>query len=149
MEGTPNVGDRVEPSLARTPMRRWSLASLATAVVLSSTAAVAGSDKALKQPVPESTPTQIQLADELTDMGMKYYGSHRCPACHYQGRLFGRSAVKRLPYVECTKPESLPQQAQACRAAEIRAFPTWIHPSGERREGVQSLTELRLWIEQP
>jgi len=130
-------------------MRRWSLASLATAVVLSSTAAVAGSDKAPKQPVPESTPTQIQLADELTDMGMKYYGSYRCPACHYQGRLFGRSAVKRLPYVECTKPESLPEQAQACRTAKIRAFPTWIHPSGERREGVQSLTELRLWIEQP
>ena len=130
-------------------MRRWSLASLATAVVLSSTAAVAGSNKALKQPVPESTPTQIQLADELTEMGMKYYGSYRCPACHYQGRLFGRSAVKRLPYVECTKPESLPEQAQACRTAKIRAFPTWIHPSGERREGVQSLTELRLWIEQP
>ena len=149
MEGTPNVGDKVEPSLERTPMRRRSLASLATAFVLSSTAAVAGSNKAPEQPVPESTPTQIQLADELTDMGMKYYGSYRCHACHYQGRLFGRSAVKRLPYVECTKPESLPEQAQACRTAKIRAFPTWIHPSGERREGVQSLTELRLWIEQP
>jgi len=47
--------------------------------------------------------------------------------------------------VECAKPEELPQQAAACQAAEIRAYPTWILPNGERRVGVQSLEELQVW----
>ncbi|WP_413323671.1 hypothetical protein [Synechococcus sp. MIT S9503] len=84
------------------------------------------------------------LADHLSRTKVLYYGSWRCPACQYQGRLFGEAAV-RLPYVECGKPKQLPIQAAACRREEIRAYPTWILPSGERREGVQSLEDLRIW----
>lgn len=130
-------------------MRHWFFTPLAAALAVSSSAAIAGSDTAPLQPMPSSTPAQVQLAEQLAKAGMKYYGSYRCSACQYQGRLFGAGAVERLPYVECTKPDSLPKQAQACRTAEIRAFPTWIHPSGERREGVQSLEELRVWSNQP
>ena len=130
-------------------MRHWFFTPLAAALAVSSSAAIAGSDTAPLQPMPSSTPAQVQLAEQLAKAGMKYYGSYRCSACQYQGRLFGASAVERLPYVECTKPDSLPKQAQACRTAAIRAFPTWIHPSGERREGVQSLEELRVWSNQP
>ena len=130
-------------------MRHWFFTPLAAALAVSSSAAIAGSDTAPLQPMPSSTPAQVQLADQLSKAGMKYYGSYRCSACQYQGRLFGSEAVERLPYVECTKPDTLPKQAQACRTAEIRAFPTWIHPSGERREGVQSLEELRVWSNQP
>ena len=99
--------------------------------------------------MPASTPAQEALADQLSEAGLKYYGSWRCPACQYQGRLFGQSALERLPYIECAKPDALPEQAQACRSAAIEAVPTWIHPSGERRTGVQSLNELQLWIQQP
>ena len=50
-------------------------------------------------------------------------------------------AGQRLPYVECDKDDA---GRQRCAAASIRAFPTW-DLNGERREGVQSLEELKLW----
>ena len=88
------------------------------------------------------------LADFLSRTKVIYYGSWRCPACQYQARLFGDAAI-RLPYVECGKPEELPIQAAACKQEEIRAYPTWILPNGERREGVQSLEDLRIWSGMP
>ena len=88
------------------------------------------------------------LADFLSRTKVTYYGSWRCPACQYQGRLFGGAAM-RLPYVECAKPKELPIQAAACKQEEIRAYPTWILPNGERREGVQSLEDLRIWSGMP
>jgi hypothetical protein len=62
--------------------------------------------------------------------------------------MFGDAAVK-LPYVECAKPKGLPIQAAACRTAEIRAYPTWILENGERREGVQTLEQLKVWSSMP
>lgn len=91
-----------------------------------------------------SAPDPAALADHLSETKVLYYGSWRCPACQYQGRLFG-DAAERLPYVECGKPKELPIQAASCKTAEIRAYPTWILPSGERREGVQSLEQLQIW----
>ena len=130
-------------------MRHWSNATVAALLALGGSWAWAGNSSTPSPALPAATPAQETLADQLNEAGVKYYGSWRCPACQYQGRLFGQSAVKRLPYIECAKPDALPEQAQACRAAEIQAFPTWIHPSGERRIGVQSLKELQLWIQQP
>ena len=149
MEGSPNVGDKVDATAQWSWMRHWSIAALAAALALGGHGAMAGNSGTAPAAAPASTPAQEALADQLSQAGVKYYGSWRCPACHYQGRLFGQSAMERLPYVECAKPNALPQQAQACRAAEIEAFPTWIHPSGERRVGVQSLNELQRWIQQP
>lgn len=92
----------------------------------------------------QAAPDPAALADHLSETKVLYYGSWRCPACQAQGRLFG-DAVNQLPYVECAKPQELPIQAAACKTAQIRAYPTWILPSGERREGVQSLEELQVW----
>ena len=130
-------------------MRHWSIATLAAALAIGGSGAWAGNSGTPAPAMPASTPAQETLADQLSEAGIKYYGSWRCPACQYQGRLFGQSALERLPYIECAKPDALPEQAQACRSAAIEAYPTWIHPSGERRIGVQSLNELQLWIEQP
>ncbi|QNJ07023.1 hypothetical protein SynMEDNS5_02326 [Synechococcus sp. MEDNS5] len=91
-----------------------------------------------------AAPDPAALADHLSETKILYYGSWRCPACQAQGRLFGE-AVTKLPYVECAKPKELPIQAAACKTAKIRAYPTWILPTGERREGVQSLEELQVW----
>ena len=124
-------------------------ASFTAALSLAMPSALAGNQTSTLPAMPSSTPAQIQLADQLQEAGLKYYGSWRCPACHYQGRLFGKEATERLPYVECAKPEELPLEAMACRAVSIRAFPTWIHPSGERREGVQSLPALEAWLNTP
>ena len=124
-------------------------ASITAALTLAMPSALAASPGGADQSLPTSTPTQVLLADQLKQAGLKYHGSWRCGACQYQGRLFGEAASDRLPYVECTKPEELPLQAEACRAADIRAYPTWIHPSGERRVGVQSLQALEDWLSTP
>ena len=130
-------------------MRHWSNATVAALLALGGSWAWAGNSSTPSPALPASTPAQETLADQLNEAGVKYYGSWRCPACHYQGRLFGKEATERLPYVECAKPEELPLEAMACRAVSIRAFPTWIHPSGERREGVQSLPALEAWLNTP
>ena len=61
-----------------------------------------------RQPPHRFHPGPRALADQLSQAGVKYYGSWRSAACHYQGRLFGQSAMERLPYVECAKPNALP-----------------------------------------
>ena len=102
---------------------------------------------ALPFPVAAS-PSATDLADHLKTSKALYYGSWRCPACITQTRLFG-DAANKLPYVECAKPKELPIQAAACKTAEIRAYPTWILENGERREGVQTLEQLKIWTSMP
>ena len=103
-----------------------------------------GSSVVLSSEAVNAAPDPTALADYLRASKILYYGSWRCSACQYQGRLFGE-AVNRLPYVECAKPDEFPIQAAACQTAEIRAYPTWILPNGDRRVGVQSLEELQRW----
>ena len=59
--------------------------------------------------------------------------------------LFGKQAGADVTYVECRKPKQLAEQAEACNAAEIRAYPTWVLPDGRRKVGVQSLEALSRW----
>ena len=68
-------------------------------------------------------------------MGAKFYGAWTCPACFKQMNLFGKQAGADVTYVECRKPKQLPEQAEACNAAEIRAYPTWVLPDGRRKVG--------------
>ena len=95
-----------------------------------------------------ASPEPAALADHLSASKALYYGSWRCPACITQTRLFGNAGYK-LPYVECAKPKDLPIQAAACQTAEIQAYPTWILKNGERREGVQTLEQLKVWTSMP
>ena len=95
-----------------------------------------------------ASPDPAELADHLSTSKALYYGSWRCPACITQTGLFG-DAANKLPYVECAKPKDLPIQAAACQTAEIQAYPTWILKNGERREGVQTLEQLKVWTSMP
>jgi len=91
--------------------------------------------------VSPSNPEQLALVEHLRLKGALFYGAWWCPHCFHQKNLFGTEAGQRLPYVECDKDD---QGRQRCAAAGIRAFPTW-DLKGERREGVLSLEELKLW----
>ncbi|MFM8278659.1 MAG: hypothetical protein ACKN89_17030 [Cyanobium sp.] len=93
------------------------------------------------QPLNDSSPEQRSLSAFLRAQGFLFYGAWWCPACFKQKNLFGREAGNQLPYVECEKQ---PEQRQRCEAAGIQAYPTWVR-GGERREGVQSLEELKRW----
>lgn len=80
------------------------------------------------------------LAEHLTDMGAKFYGSAYCPHCAEQKEMFG-SSVKRLPYVECTPGGPSAPQAAVCTAKNIQGYPTWVI-NGQRYVGTQSLEAL-------
>ena len=97
------------------------------------------------EPLHDSSHQALELTQHLKAMGAKFYGAWTCPACFNQMNLFGKQAGAEVPYVECRKPEALPEQAEACREAGIRAYPTWVLSDGQRREGVQSLEALSSW----
>lgn len=88
-----------------------------------------------------SSPDQIALAEHLRSQGVIFYGAFWCQHCFHQKALFGQQAGNQLPYVECAKDEA---GAQACSAAGVMAYPTWVMGK-ERRVGVQSLQELAAW----
>ena len=99
----------------------------------------------LGEPLHDSSHQALELTQHLKAMGAKFYGAWTCPACFKQMNLFGKQAGADVIYVECRKPKQLPEQAEACNAAEIRAYPTWVLPDGRRKVGVQSLEALSRW----
>ena len=76
----------------------------------------------------------------LTESGTKMYGAYWCPHCAAQKKLFGTS-VKYMPYVECD-PRGNNADKEACDAAGVKGFPTWVFPDGTKIEGETSLREL-------
>ena len=97
------------------------------------------------EPLRDSRPQALELTQHLLAIGARFYGAWTCPACFKQMNHFGKQAGAELPYVECRKPKQLLEKAEACNAAEIRAYPTWVLPDGRRKVGVQSLGALSLW----
>ncbi len=71
---------------------------------------------------------------------VKMYGAYWCPHCAEQKDMF-ESSFQYVPYVECGVPGSR-DEAQACKDAGIKHFPTWQFADGERREGTQPLQTL-------
>jgi len=113
-----------------------------SALAGSAAGAPAGAEaQGLGEAVSPSTPEQMALVEHLRLKGAVFYGAWWCPHCFHQKNLFGTEAGQRLPYVECDKDDA---GRQRCAAASIRAFPTW-DLNGERREGVHTLEELKLW----
>jgi hypothetical protein len=48
--------------------------------------------------------------------------------------------------VECDKTET---GRQSCNAAEIKVYPTWVMKDKPRLVGVQSIEELKTWLDSP
>lgn len=83
---------------------------------------------------------EIALADHLSQIGAKLYGTFWCPHCYEQKQLFGQEAFSRLNYIECD-PEGQNPQPQLCNAAGVQGYPTW-EINGQLVPGVQSLERL-------
>ncbi|MDB9526899.1 vitamin K epoxide reductase family protein [Oscillatoria sp. CS-180] len=89
----------------------------------------------------QSSESELQLANHLTDIDAKMYGAWWCPHCHDQKQLFGQEAAKAIPYVECAE-DGQNSQTQLCRSVpEVEGFPTW-EVNGEFFVGAQSLETL-------
>jgi len=83
---------------------------------------------------------RLALASCLAESGATFYGAFWCSHCQSQKRAFG-NAVDALPYVECATPDGR-GQTEACAAAEIESYPTWVFGNGERVSGALALADL-------
>ena len=94
---------------------------------------------------PVTTPSgeaESALAAHLTEVGAKMYGAYWCPHCHDQKQLFGKTAAKEIPYVECADDGANAKPA-VCRAEGITSYPIW-KVNGEELRGTQTLETLAL-----
>jgi hypothetical protein len=97
-------------------------------------------------PVPEQeiqfTQEQLkELAKCLTEKGVKFYGTHWCPACQRQKEIF-RGAVKYLPYIECAEDRATEEEIVLCQKAGVTSIPDWRFPDGQQELGMLPLEKL-------
>jgi hypothetical protein len=90
----------------------------------------------------ESVPDQIALATHLQTIKARLYGAYWCPNCHTQQELFGKEAFTAITYIECD-PRGKDAQPDLCKAANIKAYPTW-EIRGKYYTGRQSLEKLAI-----
>ncbi|MEG3960328.1 hypothetical protein [Microcoleus sp. herbarium2] len=72
----------------------------------------------------------------------RMYGAYCCPHCHTQQELFGKEAFSAITYIEC-HPRGKDVQPDLCKAANIKAYPTW-EIRGKYYTGRQSLEKLAI-----
>ncbi len=80
---------------------------------------------------PELTVVLNSVAHALKDSGTKFYGASWCPHCMQQKEFF-KTAVKELPYIECSTAGAGSPQTQVCIDAKIESYPTWEFAPGVR-----------------
>ncbi|KAL1500622.1 hypothetical protein AB1Y20_013274 [Prymnesium parvum] len=85
-----------------------------------------------------SSPQQLALAEHLNRRGATFYGAYWCAYCQQQRALFGATASRILPYVEC---DARGYRAAAC-PPQVAAYPTW-QLDGRFYSGLRSLSELQ------
>jgi uncharacterized membrane protein len=98
----------------------------------------------LQSPPPittESTETALQLAKELQALNAKFYGAFWCSHCYDQKQAFGKEAMGRIPYVECSK-DGVDAQVALCKEKKVPGYPTW-EIAGQLYPGEQALDELQ------
>src|SRR6476469_9344959 len=98
----------------------------------------------LPPPPPFAQPITDQeaLATHLQTIKARMYGAYWCPHCHTQQELFGKEAFTAITYIECD-PRGKDTQPDLCKAANIKAYPTW-EIRGKYYTGRQSLEKLAI-----
>jgi hypothetical protein len=77
----------------------------------------------------------------LASKNAKMYGLYWCPHCADQKEMFGAS-FRHVNYVECAIKDKPGELAPACKAANVKLFPSWQFAGEQPREGVLSLEAL-------
>lgn len=81
-----------------------------------------------------------ELAQCLSNNGVKMFGAYWCSACKQQIKEFSKS-FQYVDYVECSLPNRGGQTTN-CKEEKITSYPTWEFSDGERVSGVLSLKQL-------
>jgi hypothetical protein len=84
--------------------------------------------------------TYDELAQCLTEKGVKEYGTFWCPNCAKQKKMLG-DAYQYIDYIECD-PRGDDQQAELCIQKGIEKYPTWEFSDGTMLIGTQELNVL-------
>ncbi|MEM7770944.1 MAG: vitamin K epoxide reductase family protein [Cyanobacteria bacterium P01_E01_bin.6] len=96
---------------------------------------------ALPPPIQNTSgPSEIALAQYLTEIGAVKYSAYWCPHCQQQRELFGREAFEYIDDVECAE-DGQDAQPQVCAEAGVQGYPTW-KINGENYSGARPLSEL-------
>lgn len=83
-----------------------------------------------------------KFAQCLSQKGATMYGAYWCPHCKDQKDEFGDS-FKYIQYVECSVPgQPISMQTEACKARDIKQYPTWTFGDGTRIDGIESMQQL-------
>jgi len=94
--------------------------------------------------VPKTTataPSDMDIfAKCLTEKGAELYGASWCPHCQTQKKSFGES-IQYVNYIECASDGSK-TQAEVCRAAGIKGYPTWQFADGSEILGAATFQQL-------
>lgn len=96
----------------------------------------AASQASTKQSATATTSASAAFARCLTQKGVKFYGAWWCPNCQNQKDKFG-DAMQYVTYIECEKKPGTSQGdvTDACKAAKITSYPTWIFADGTEKTG--------------
>ncbi len=81
-----------------------------------------------------------EIAQCLTDKGVKMYGAIWCSHCKQQKEAFG-DAFELINYVECDANTNL-ETAKLCVENKIESVPTWDIPGQEFTSGFHDPEEL-------
>lgn len=83
----------------------------------------------------------VSFAQCLVDKKAVFYGAYWCPHCADQKAMFGRQAMKNVPYVECDRRGSN-AEPELCAQKKIEGYPTWEFADGSRISGTVPLEKL-------
>jgi len=81
-----------------------------------------------------------QLAQCLTEKGVKMYGAFWCPHCNDQKKIFGDD-WQYIVYIECDERGENANR-QACVDAGVGSYPTWVLPGQDPIVGAATPEEL-------
>mmetsp|Transcript_19384 Transcript_19384/g.34608 ORF Transcript_19384/g.34608 Transcript_19384/m.34608 type:complete len:132 (+) Transcript_19384:75-470(+) len=92
-----------------------------------------------------SSPRAKEIARRLAQLGTVMYGAYWCPHCNSQKSMFGKEAMRSLPYVECAVDgKDTAAKTPACDA--LTGYPTW-EIDGAQFPGEQSFEEFESILE--
>jgi uncharacterized membrane protein len=89
----------------------------------------------------ESSESALRLAADLEKLDATFYGAYWCSHCYDQKQAFGKQAMQRIPYIECSK-EGMNAQVSLCKEKNIPGYPTW-EISGKLYPGEKALDEIQ------
>lgn len=88
-----------------------------------------------------SSNAALALANDLVSLDTSFYGAFWCSHCYEQKQILGAEAMKKIPYIECSK-DGANANAALCRSKKIPGYPTW-EIAGKLYPGEQALEELQ------